>query len=120
MNTTFGIAALLTMSMFACAAPAEEEVDGDAPGVETSSTQQRMINQGSCTPAQLAMGAWEAGGVCFSGGGAGGGGGGSGACAAKCSSNSGKCEARCEARGSTTACLESCFRLESLCLESCH
>ncbi|MBX3192455.1 MAG: hypothetical protein KF819_36025 [Labilithrix sp.] len=119
MKTTLIVAALLATSTFACAASSDGPDESEV-AVETSGASPQMINQGKCTPAQLAMGAWEVDGICFSGGGAGGGGGSTGACFAKCDSASSKCEAQCEARGGATACFASCYRQESLCYAKCR
>ena len=127
MNTikmAFASAALLALaaSTFACAAPTDpQDPEPVVATIETGeSTTPKMINQGGCTPAQLAMGAWEAGGVCFSGGGAGGGGGGGGsnACVSRCSSTEGKCEARCA--DGDDACAVRCLIIESRCVLNCH
>lgn len=123
MKTTLLIAAsLLALSTFGCASSTEGP---DEPVVAktdtTESTTPRMINQGGCTPEQLAMGAWEVHGICFGGGGSSsGGGGGVGACQSRCDTSSSRCEATCEARGGLAACFESCYRLEGLCYQGCH
>jgi hypothetical protein len=126
MKTVLVTASLFVIgSMFACAAPAEQQ---EPPVVvEAAEAKPQMINQGGCTPEQLAMGAWEVDGECYSGGGAGGGGVGGGGggggtsirCHDRCMTTEAACERRCETSTSMSRCLNLCYAAEARCDLNC-
>jgi|GEM_PF-6720933 len=120
MNTNSILAALCGTLAFACAAPTAPQPESELPPVETSVMGAEAIKQGPCSPTDLALGGWEAGGYCYTGGSAPGDVGGPAACTGRCDSGFSRCEARCEARGGSEACFESCYRQESLCYAACR
>ena len=122
MKTTITLAAslasLLALATVGCAAdaPEPEEPVGAAPDTSESTTA-KMISQGSCSPQQLAMGAYEVDGYCYSGdaqppvp---------SRACVDRCSRASARCESICDQRGGSQICYSNCVRAEYNCMQAC-
>ena len=122
MKTILFASPLLALALFACAAPTDEESQDstEKAAVEnTGEVSSKMINEGGCTPEQIAMGGYDDGyGECITGGGGGGGGGGSNptGCFTRCDTAEGKCEAKCK----TNVCITNCLKVMSRCESFCY